>query len=92
MNRNTLARLHRLLLVAGWAAVVFVPVVLLLDPVAPEGPRLLLPLRAAGAAASGMVAARAPIDRLGRPITDHRLTPPYSVLAQTTPRVGVRLL
>ena len=35
-----------------------------------------------------MVAAREPIDRLVRRLTHHRLTTPYSVLAQTTARVG----
>ena len=88
MNRDVVARLLRLLLVAGWTAVVFVPVVLLLDPVAGEGPRLLLPFLAAGLAASGLVAVRAPVDRLVERITDHRLTTPYSVLARTTARVG----
>lgn len=88
MNRNIVARLLRLLLVAGWTAVVFAPVVLLLDPVAPDGPRLLLPFLAAGVAATGMVAARGPVDRFVRRVTDHRLTTPYSVLAQTTARVG----
>ena len=39
-------------------------------------------------AAAGMVAARRPIDRLVRGVTHHRLTTPYSVLAQTTARVG----
>ena len=87
MNRALVARLLRLLLVAGWTGTVFVLLVLLLDTVVGDG-QLLLPFVAAGAAAAGMVAAREPIDRLVRRLTHHRLTTPYSVLAQTTARVG----
>jgi hypothetical protein len=88
VRRVLVARLLRLLLVAGWTGVVFAVVVLLPDPVVGEGPRLLLPFLAAGVAAAGLVVAREQIDRLVRGITHHRLTTPYSVLAQTTARVG----
>ena len=88
MNRALLARLVRHLLVAGWAATVFLVLVVPLDPVAGEGQRLLLPFVAAGVAAAGTVMAREPVDRLVRSLTHHRLTTPYSVLAQTTARVG----
>jgi hypothetical protein len=76
------------LLVAGWTGAVFLVLVVALDGVVGPGQRLLLPFVAAGVAAAGMVAARRPIDRLVRVITHHRLTTPYSVLAQTTARVG----
>ena len=62
--------------------------VIVLDGVVGDGQRLLLPFVAAGVAATGMVVAREPIDRLVRRLTHHRLTTPYSVLAQTTARVG----
>jgi hypothetical protein len=88
VRRALVARLLRLLLVAGWTGVVFAVVVLLPDPVVGEGQRLLLPFVAAGVAAAGLVVAREQIDRLVRGITHHRLTTPYSVLAQTTARVG----
>jgi hypothetical protein len=88
VRRVLVARLLRLLLVAGWTGVVFAVVVLLPDPVVGEGSRLLLPFLAAGIAAAGLVVAREQIDRLVRRITHHRLTTPYSVLAQTTARVG----
>jgi len=88
VNRALTARLLRLLLVAGWTGTVFVFLVLLLDRVAGEGQRLLLPFLAAGTAAVGLVAAREPLDRLVQGLTHHRLTTPYSVLAQTTARVG----
>ncbi len=87
MTRAVVARLVRLLLVVGWTAVVFVLAVLL-DGVVGEGQRLLLPFVAAGVAAAGMVVFREPIDRFVRRLTNHRLTTPYSVLAQTTARVG----
>ena len=87
MTRAVLARLLRLLLVAGWSAAVF-GLVLLLDGVVGDGQRLLLPFAAAGLAAAGRVAFREPIDRVVRRVTHHRLTTPYSVLAQTTARVG----
>ena len=88
MSRALLATLLRLLLVAGWTGAVFLVLVVALDGVVGEGQRLLLPFVAAGVAAAGMVAARKPIDRLVRGVTHHRLTTPYSVLAQTTARVG----
>ena len=88
MNRALLARLVRHLLVAGWAATVFLVLVVALDPVVGDGQRLLLPFVAAGVAAAGTVVAREPVDRLVRRLTHHRLTTPYSVLAQTTARVG----
>ena len=88
MNRAVVARLLRLLLVAGWTGVVFAVVVLLPDPVAGPGAQVLLPFLAAGVAAAGLVVARERIDRFVRGITHHRLTTPYSVLAQTTARVG----
>jgi len=88
VNRALVARLLRLLLVAGWTGAVFLVLVVALDGVAGQGQRLLLPFVAAGVAAAGMVAARRPIDRLVRGVTHHRLTTPYSVLAQTTARVG----
>ena len=88
MSRALVARLVRLLLVAGWTGAVFLVLVVALDGVVGEGQRLLLPFVAAGVAAAGMVAAREPIDRLVRGVTHHRLTTPYSVLAQTTARVG----
>jgi len=88
VNRALLARLVRHLLVAGWAAAVFLVLVVALDPVVGEGQRLLLPFVAAGVAAAGTVVAREPVDRLVRRLTHHRLTTPYSVLAQTTARVG----
>ena len=88
MNRALVARLVRLLLVAGWTGLVWLLLVIVLDGVVGDGQRLLLPFVAAGVAATGMVAAREPIDRLVRRLTHHRLTTPYSVLAQTTARVG----
>jgi hypothetical protein len=88
VNRALTARLLRLLLVASWTGVVFVLLVLVLGGVVGEGQRLLLPFLAAATAAAGMVAAREPIDRFIRRVTHHRLTTPYSVLAQTTARVG----
>ena len=88
MNRALVARLLRLLLVAGWTGAVFLVLVVAVDGVAGQGQRLLLPFVAAGVAAAGMVAARRPIDRLVRGVTHHRLTTPYSVLAETTARVG----
>ena len=88
MNRALIARLLRLLLVAGWTGAVFVVVVILLDGVVGDELRLLLPFIAAGTAAAGMVVARRPVDRLVRRLTHHRLTTPYSVLARTTARVG----
>ena len=88
MNRVLVARLLRLLLVAGWTGAVFLVLVVALDGVVGDGQRLLLPFVAAGVAATGMVAARKPTDRLVRGLTHHRLTTPYSVLAQTTARVG----
>lgn len=88
MTRGLVARLLRLLLIAGWAGVVFLVLVVALDGVVGDGQRLLMPFVAAGVAAAGMVAAREPIDRLVRALTHHRLTTPYSVLAQTTARVG----
>ena len=88
MSRALVARLLRLLLVAGWTAAVFAVVVLLPDRTAGEGRQLLLPFVAAGVAAAGVVVAREPVDRLVRGLTHHRLTTPYSVLAQTTARVG----
>lgn len=92
MNRAVVARSLRWLLVATWTAAVFVVVVLALVPVMWVGQRVLLPFVAAGVAAAGMVAAREPIDRLVRGLTRHRFTTPYSVLAQTTARVGARSL
>ena len=88
MTRGLVARLLRLLLIAGWAGVVFLVLVVAFDGVVGDGQRLLMPFVAAGVAAAGMVAAREPIDRLVRALTHHRLTTPYSVLAQTTARVG----
>ena len=88
MSRALAARLLRLVLVAGWTAAVFGVVVLLPGRVADGGEALLLPFVAAGVAAAGMVVAREPIDRVVRAVTHHRLTTPYSVLAQTTARVG----
>jgi len=88
VNRALAARLLRLLLVAGWTGLVWVLLVVVLDGVVGAGQQLLLPFVAAGVAATGMVAAREPIDRLVRRLTHHRLTTPYSVLAQTTARVG----
>jgi hypothetical protein len=74
--------------VAAWTGAVFVVVVVVLDPVMWERQRVLLPFIAAAIAAVGFVAARKPIDRIIRRLTHHRLTTPYSVLAQTTARVG----
>ena len=88
VNRALVARLVRLLLVAGWTGLVFVLLVSVLGGVVGEGQRLLLPFVAAATAAVGVVAARKPVDRLVRRLTHHRLTTPYSVLAQTTARVG----
>jgi hypothetical protein len=88
VNRALVARLLRLLLVASWTGAVFVVVVLALDGVVGEAQRVLLPFVAALVAACGLVAAREPVDRLVRRVTHHRLTSPYSVLAQTTARVG----
>ena len=88
MSRAIVARLLRLLLVAAWTGAVFVVVVVVLDPVMWERQRVLLPFIAAAIAAVGFVAARKPIDRIIRRLTHHRLTTPYSVLAQTTARVG----
>jgi signal transduction histidine kinase len=88
VNRALVARLLRLLLIAGWAGAVFLVLVVALDGVVGEGQRLLLPFVAAGVAAAGMVVAREPVDRLVHALTHHRLTTPYSVLAQTTARVG----
>ena len=88
MNRALAARLFRLLLVASWTGTVFAVVVLGLDRVVGDGQRVLLPFVAAVVAAVGVVAAREPLDRLVRRVTHHRLTTPYSVLAQTTARVG----
>jgi signal transduction histidine kinase len=88
VSRAIVARLLRLLLVAAWTSAVFVVVVVVLDPVMWEGQRDLLPFIAAVIAAGGFVAAREPIDRIIRRVTHHRLTTPYSVLAQTTARVG----
>jgi signal transduction histidine kinase len=88
VNRALVARLLRLLLVASWTGAVFVVVVLALDGVVGEAQRVLLPFAAAGVAACGLVAAREPVDRFVRRVTHHRLTTPYSVLAQTTARVG----
>ena len=88
MSRALVATFLRLLLVAGWTGAVFLVLVVALDGVVGESQRLLLPFVAAGVAAAGMVAARKPIDRLVRAVTHHRLTTPYSVLAQTTARVG----
>ena len=72
MNRALLARLVRHLLVAGWAAAVFLVLVVALDPVVGEGQRLLLPFVAAGVAAAGTVVAREPVDRLVRRLTHLR--------------------
>jgi hypothetical protein len=88
VRRALVARLLRWLIVAGWTGVVFAVVVLLPDPVLGDSQRMLLPFLAAGVAAAGLVVAREPVDRLVRGITHHRLTTPYSVLAQTTARVG----
>jgi len=88
VTRAVAGRLLRLLLVAGWTAAVFAVVVLGLGRVVPEGQRLLLPFIAAGAAAVGMVVGRERVDALVHRLTHHRLTTPYSVLAQTTARVG----
>jgi hypothetical protein len=88
VNRALAARLLRLLVVASWTGAVFVLLVVVLGGVVGEGQRLLLPFLAAAVAAAGMVAAREPVDRLVRRLTHHRLTTPYSVLAQTTARVG----
>ena len=91
MNRAVVAGLLRLALVASWTGAVFA-VALALDPAVGEGHRVLLPFAATGLAAAGMIAAREAIDRLVRRLTHHRLTTPYSVLAQTTARVGARSL
>jgi hypothetical protein len=88
VNRALAARLLRLLVVASWTGVVFVLLVPVLGGLLGEGHQLLLPFLAAAVAAAGMVAAREPVDRLVRRLTHHRLTTPYSVLAQTTARVG----
>ena len=88
MTRAVAARLLRLLVVAGWTAAVFGVLVLGLGPVVSEGQRLLLPFVAAAVAAVGTVAGRERVDALARRLTHHRLTTPYSVLAQTTARVG----
>jgi signal transduction histidine kinase len=88
VSRSLLARLLRLLLVAGWTAAVFGVVVVVAEPVVWAGQRLLLPFVAACIAAVGMVVAREPVDRFVRRVTHYRLTTPYSVLAQTTARVG----
>ncbi len=88
MSRAVAARLLRLLVVAGWTGVVFAVVVLGLERLAGEGQRLLLPFVAAGVAAAGLVVTREPVERLVHGLTRHRLTTPYSVLAQTTARVG----
>jgi hypothetical protein len=88
LTRAVAARLLRLLLVAGWTAAVFAVVVLGLGRVVSDGQRLLLPFVAAGVAAVGMVVGRERIDALVHRFTHHRLTTPYSVLAQTTARVG----
>ena len=88
MTPAVAARLLRLLVVAGWTAAVFGVLVLGLGPVVSEGQRLLLPFVAAAVAAAGTVAGRERVDALVRRLTHHRLTTPYSVLAQTTARVG----
>jgi hypothetical protein len=88
VTRAVLARLLRLLVVAGWTGAVFAVVVLGLERVVGEGQLLLVPFAAAGIAAAGIVVTREPVDRLVRALTQHRLTTPYSVLAQTTARVG----
>jgi hypothetical protein len=88
VNRAVVARLLRLLLVASWTGAVFALVVLALDGIVGESQRVLLPFVAAGVAATGLVVRREPLDRLVRRLTHHRLMTPYSVLAQTTARVG----
>ena len=88
MSRAAVARLLRLLLVACWAGAVFALVVLALEPLVSPSQQVLLPFVAAALAAAGLVVARDPIDRLVRRLTHHRLTTRYSVLAQTTARVG----
>jgi signal transduction histidine kinase len=92
VSRAVVAKLLRLVLVAAWTGLVFVVLVLALDGVVSEGQRVLLPFAAAGVSAAGMVVARDPIDRLVRRLTHHRLTTPYSVLAQTTARVSAGAL
>jgi hypothetical protein len=88
VTRAVVARLLRLLVVAGWTGAVFAVVVLGLERVVGAGQRLLVPFLAAGIAAAGIVVTREPVDRLVRALTQYRLTTPYSVLAQTTARVG----
>jgi hypothetical protein len=88
VTRAVAARLLRLLLVAGWTAAVFAVLVLALGRVASDGQRLLLPYVAAAVAAVGVVVGRERVDALVHRLTRHRLTTPYSVLAQTTARVG----
>jgi hypothetical protein len=63
-------------------------VVLGLGRVLSDGQRLLLPFVAVAVAAVGMVAGRERVEALVHRLTQHRLTTPYSVLAQTTARVG----
>lgn len=88
MSRATVARLLRLLLVACWAGAVFAVVALAFEPLVSPSQQVLLPFVAAAVAAEGLVLARDPIDRLVRRLTHHRFLTRYSVLAQTTARVG----
>ena len=87
MSRAFVAKLLRLLVVAGWTAGIFAVVVIAVDR-ASGAPAVLLPFVAATLAAAVIVWTREPLDRFVGGLTGHRFTTPYAVLAQTTARVN----
>jgi signal transduction histidine kinase len=87
VSRAIVARLLRLIVVAGWTAGIFAVVVIAVDR-ASGPPAVLLPFLAAVLAAAVIVWAREPLDRFVGGLTGHRFTTPYAVLAETTARVN----